>query len=115
MSQNVYLVELKMTTPCERTKAVTDTRELLQMLARADEIRVGGLVQAVALGLLRHYPLDIDLEVSASALPGLWAAPKRRRVESTAATGRPSPIPGRDEADEIRNQGVDDGQAACGS
>ncbi|WP_342766900.1 BPSL0761 family protein [Trinickia fusca] len=38
------------TTPHERTKAVTDTRELLQMLASADEITIGGLVQTVALG-----------------------------------------------------------------
>jgi hypothetical protein len=104
-----------MTTPCERTKAVTDTRELLQMLARADEITIGGLVQAVAMGLLRHYPLDIDLDVSASALPGIWATPKRRRTGSTAAIERQTPIPGRCAADEIHNHGADDDQTACGS
>ncbi|MFM0758487.1 hypothetical protein PQQ49_35035, partial [Paraburkholderia strydomiana] len=45
MSPNVFLTELMMTTPRERTKAVTDTRELLQILARADDISIGGLVQ----------------------------------------------------------------------
>lgn len=104
-----------MTTPCERTKAVTDTRKLLQMLARADEITIGGLVQTVALGLLKHYPLDIDIEVSASALPGIWAAPKHRRVDPAAATGRPPRIPGRSEADENHNPGADDEPSACGS
>ena len=65
-----------MTTPRERTKAVVDTRELLRMLASADEVTVRGLVQTTAMCLLRHYPLDIDLEVSAAALPGVWAAPE---------------------------------------
>lgn len=104
-----------MTTPRERTKAITDTRELLQMLARADEITIGGLVQTVALGLLRHYPLDIDLDVSAAALPGIWAAPKRRRCCSTSAIERQTSVPSRSDADEIRNQGADDDQTACGS
>lgn len=103
-----------MTTPLERTKAVTDTRELLQMLARADEITIGGLVQTVALGLLRHYPLDNDLDVSAAALPEIWAAPKRRRSCSASAIERQTPIPSRSEA-ELRNQGADDDQTACGS
>lgn len=104
-----------MTTPHERTKAVTDTRELLQMLARADEITIGGLVQTVALGLLRHYPLDIDLDVSAAALPEVWAASKLRQAPPAAAQERQTHIPGSSEADEIRNQGADDDQTACGS
>ncbi|WP_266243140.1 MULTISPECIES: BPSL0761 family protein [Paraburkholderia] len=66
-----------MTTPYERTKAVVDAREMLEMLASADEITIGGLVQSVAIGLLRHYPLNIDLDVSAAALPGVWAPPER--------------------------------------
>ncbi|KVF31830.1 hypothetical protein WJ09_18420 [Burkholderia vietnamiensis] len=49
----------------------TTTRELLQMLASADEITIGSLVQTVALGLLRHYLLDIDFNVSAAELPGI--------------------------------------------
>lgn len=62
-----------MTTPYERTKAVTDTREFLQMLASADRVDCHGNVQSVAEHLLRHYPLNIDLDVSAAALPGVWA------------------------------------------
>ncbi|WP_335645876.1 hypothetical protein [Burkholderia ubonensis] len=47
------------------------------MLASADEVTICGLVQSVAVCLLRHYPLDVDLEVSAAALPGVWGAPQR--------------------------------------
>lgn len=49
------------------------------MLASADEVTVRGLVQTMAMCLLRHYPLDIDLEVSAAALPGVWAVPEHRQ------------------------------------
>lgn len=66
-----------MTTPAERTKAVLETRDFLRTLAVADEITISGLVRTVAVGLLRHYPLDVDIEVSASALPGIWAHPKQ--------------------------------------
>jgi len=90
-----------MTTPRERTKAVTDTRELLQMLASAKKITINGLVQSVALGLLRHYPLDIDLDVSAVALPGIWAAPKPWWAGSTAAPECQRGTTGRGDADDI--------------
>lgn len=66
-----------MTTPDERTKAVVETRDFLRMLAGADEVTIQGLVQSVATILLRHYPLDVDLTVSALALPGLWALPTK--------------------------------------
>lgn len=71
-----YSVTLTMTTPRERTKAVIETRKFLQMLASTDEVASDGDVQSVAERLLRHYPLDIDLEVSAAALPEIWAASK---------------------------------------
>lgn len=67
-----------MTTPAERTKAVVDTRDFLETLSNADDVTIPGLVQTVATGLLRHYPLDVDLDVSASALPGIWAHPIQR-------------------------------------
>ncbi len=63
-----------MTTPYERTKAVIDTRALLQMLAAANHSDCHCNVQSVAQRLLRHYPLDVDLAVSAAALPGVWSA-----------------------------------------
>lgn len=64
-----------MTTPAERTKAVVDARNFLQLLSNAEEVTIRGLVQSVAIGLLRHYPLDVELDASASALPGVWAHP----------------------------------------
>jgi hypothetical protein len=67
-----------MTTPNERTRAVLDTRELLCTLAAGDEITIPGLVRSVAIGLLRHYPLEIDISVSATVVPEVWATPVRR-------------------------------------
>ncbi|HKR40303.1 MAG TPA: BPSL0761 family protein [Paraburkholderia sp.] len=64
-----------MSTAVERTRAVVETRNFLRILATAEQVTVPGLVQTVANGLLRHYPLDDDLEVSALALPGIWAPP----------------------------------------
>ncbi|WP_319636714.1 BPSL0761 family protein [Paraburkholderia caribensis] len=82
-----------MTTPYERTKAVLDTREFLQMLANEEEISVEGLVRSVAVCLLRHYPLDIDLSNSALALPGLWSTPERRRQRLHIVRGAGDRLP----------------------
>lgn len=75
-----------MTTAAERTKAVVDTRDFLQILSVAEEVTIRGLVQSVAIGLLRHYPSNVDLDVSASALPDIWAdrtvAPPSARTAS---------------------------------
>lgn len=65
-----------MTTPDERTRAVRDARWFLQtVIDIRDEVVVPGLLQSVALGLLRHYPRDDDLAHSASALPSVWGDP----------------------------------------
>jgi len=77
-----------MTTPAERTKAVVDTRDVLEMLANAEEVTIRGLVQSVAICLLRHYPLNVDLDVSASALPGVWTHPSAERPDAQAASTR---------------------------
>ena len=66
-----------MTKPEERTKAVVETRDFLGILAAAHEITIPGLVQTVAVGLLEHYPADVDISMSASALPGIWANPNQ--------------------------------------
>lgn len=66
-----------MTMPDERTKAVVETRDFLRLLAVAGEVTIPGLIQSVATGLLRHYPLDVDLAVSALALPEIWALPAK--------------------------------------
>ncbi|WP_321815135.1 BPSL0761 family protein [Paraburkholderia sp. J69-2] len=67
-----------MTTPDERTRSVVDTREFLELLARGGEITISGLVQSVAVGLLRHYPQHIDIDVSAVVLPSVWARPEQQ-------------------------------------
>ncbi|MET3243478.1 hypothetical protein ABIE53_000223 [Burkholderia sp. OAS925] len=64
-----------MTTPDERTRAVLDTRHFLQILAAPDEISIAGLTRTVAIGLLRHYPVELDISVSACAVPAVWAEP----------------------------------------
>jgi hypothetical protein len=64
-----------MTTPIERTKAVLETRDFLELLSTAGKVDIPGLVQSVAKGLLRHYPLSNDLDISASVLPTVWAHP----------------------------------------
>ncbi|RQS05581.1 BPSL0761 family protein [Burkholderia sp. Bp8991] len=66
-----------MTTAYERTRAVTETRKLLQLLASPTNTATRDAMRDTALLLLRHYPLDVDLEISASALPGIWTAPQR--------------------------------------
>lgn len=102
MPPNVCWMELMMTTPCERTKAVTDTRELLQILASGHEVTIGGLIQTLALRLLRHYPLAVDLDVSAAALPEVWAATQRRQTGATGPAGCDGVGLGRGDADDIR-------------
>ncbi|CAE6872682.1 BPSL0761 family protein [Paraburkholderia domus] len=64
-----------MTTAHERTNAVVGTREFLQTIALSGNTSAAGDVQQIAERLLRHYPLDVDLAVSAAALPSLWAEP----------------------------------------
>jgi hypothetical protein len=100
-----------MTTPRQRTDAVIQTRDLLRLLARTDEVTIRGLIESVAMCLLRHYPLDIDLEVSAAALPGIWAAPEHRRPGSAREAEFQRGIPGQHDADDARNSGSDDGQS----
>lgn len=63
-----------MTTARERTNAVVETRRFLQMLASDDSHTNQRDTREVAIRLLRHYPLDIDLAVSAAALPNIWTS-----------------------------------------
>ncbi|WP_341774447.1 hypothetical protein [Burkholderia gladioli] len=50
------------------------------MLASADDLASRRDVQSVAVRLLRHYPLNVDLDVSAAALPGVWVALGESRI-----------------------------------
>jgi hypothetical protein len=62
-----------MTIPRERTRAVVETREFLQLLASSDDATVGLDIREMAIRLLRHYPSDVDLDTSAVALPEVWS------------------------------------------
>ncbi|WP_232484178.1 BPSL0761 family protein [Burkholderia ubonensis] len=64
-----------MTTADERTNAVVETRAFLQMLASDSNCAPHNDLRELAVRLLRYYPLDVDLDVSAVALPNLWASP----------------------------------------
>ncbi|SAK79113.1 hypothetical protein AWB77_03842 [Caballeronia fortuita] len=73
-----------MTTPSDRTRAVLDTRWFLQTLAKDEQISIAGLVSSVAIGLLRHYPTDTEMAVSATAAPTIWSAPVKKPPDETA-------------------------------
>jgi len=90
-----------MTMPHERTKAVIETRELLQLLARSDDLTVPSRIRDLARQLLRHFPLDVDLDASAAALPELWAVAKRRRTDSISTSECQRDTPPRTDADDI--------------
>ncbi|MEC5407641.1 BPSL0761 family protein [Paraburkholderia sp. MPAMCS5] len=64
-----------MTQPKERTKSLIDARMLLQTLLDAEEAPLWALVRTVALNVLRHFPQDSDIALSAAALPTLWSMP----------------------------------------
>lgn len=104
-----------MTTAYERTKSVIETRKFLQVLASDDEVIIRGLVQSVAACLLRHYPLDIDLEVSAAALPGVWAAPAHQQGGASESPEYPGRVRAGARPKGGDNLGADDDQTACDS
>ncbi|WP_408377919.1 hypothetical protein [Paraburkholderia sp. RL18-085-BIA-A] len=62
------------------------------MLSNAEDVTIRGLVQSVAIGLLRHYPLKVDLDVSADALPEVWAHPTVERPDEPTACPRVVPL-----------------------
>jgi hypothetical protein len=76
-----------MTFPSQRTKAILETSDFLRLLSDAGSIEIPGLVQSVALALLRHFPTREDLEASAVVLPEIWAAPSNlKRIRRDDAT-----------------------------
>ncbi|OUL83652.1 hypothetical protein CA602_21670 [Paraburkholderia hospita] len=76
-----------MTMPNERTKAVTDTRDFLETIAGSESAVDFRLVRTLAIQLLRHFPDDSVLSLSASLLPGVWAQPKGDVSKTTDAVG----------------------------
>lgn len=68
-----------MTTPFERTRAVIEARLFLQKFSTG-RLRDTSLehLQGPAEALLRHYPDENNLRLSAQLLPLLWAEPGAR-------------------------------------
>lgn len=64
-----------MTTPDERTRAVLETRSLLQQLATKHKCHnvAESDVALLAARLLRHYPRRSDIDLRALALPIWWS------------------------------------------
>lgn len=69
-----------MTMPSERTRAVLDTRDFLERLARAE--LTGESHQTLitwAKALLRHYPEDTHIYLASKAFPAYWSSPEESR------------------------------------
>lgn len=69
-----------MTTPNERTRSVIQAREFLQELMRSADVPES--VRTEARRLLRHYPSNGDLQLTALALPGWWEKPSEEHAAS---------------------------------
>lgn len=61
-----------MTTPTERTAAVQKTRAFLEMLAHGEGNNVSQDIALRAETLLRHYPSDLELELTSAVYPTCW-------------------------------------------
>lgn len=69
-----------MTMPAERTRAVLDTRDFLERLARAELVEESPQTLKIwAKALLRHYPEDTHLRLASKALPAYWSSPEESR------------------------------------
>lgn len=64
-----------MTIPYERTLSVLRTRDLLLELAYAPTSRSKRTLRDHAKSLLKHYPDEYHLEVSARQAPDIWGDP----------------------------------------
>lgn len=62
-----------MTMPSERTRAVIQTREFLQILVAAEEVPEH--IKEEARRLLRHYPDNSNLRIVANVCPDWWGIP----------------------------------------
>jgi len=67
-----------MTVPYERTRAVLQTRELLKELAIGRGPVHTDTLRRRAEALLRHFPEPFHIDVSAAAVPTIWAASDAR-------------------------------------
>ena len=64
-----------MTIPCERTRALIETKSfLLKLVDRKRQPPVPKSVREHAKHLLHHYPAYVDIEAAHGALPELYAS-----------------------------------------
>lgn len=69
-----------MTMPTERSRAVLDTRDFLERLARAELVEESPqTLMTWAKALLRHYPEDTHIRLASKALPAYWSSPEESR------------------------------------
>lgn len=68
-----------MTMPEERTRSVIQTREFLSWLQDRADIPMD--IRNEAHRLLRHYPSNENLNVSAQVIPSLWTMPANDSVK----------------------------------
>ena len=61
-----------MTTPYERTLAVTRARDLLKALSAGQSFDADSLAGR-AEGLLKHFPTPADIDLSAAVVPSVWS------------------------------------------
>ncbi|EUC16534.1 BPSL0761 family protein [Paraburkholderia hospita] len=64
-----------MTMPNEHTKAFIETRWFPRTPSDSEDEVMWNLVRSAAIQLIRHYPLDADIDISSSTVPSVWATP----------------------------------------
>jgi hypothetical protein len=68
------------TTPAERTRSISGTRQFLESISEGISDVDSRLVRTLASSLLRHFPSDTDISASSDVLPSVWAEPPRDLV-----------------------------------
>lgn len=67
-----------MTIPKERTYSIQRTRDFLRSLLDPKLTpKIPKAIRSQASKCLRHFPMDLDLSVSARKLPEIWSEPER--------------------------------------
>lgn len=79
-----------MTTAHEHTKAVVETRDFLRTLASPANTASVGDLQSIAERRPRRFSLNVELAVSAAALPILWPEPGEEHAPRQQARANPA-------------------------
>lgn len=89
-----------MTLPQERTRAVIELAKEIQALGpythgKSEHVRVPREALRRLLGWLRHYPMPVELTMTAEAAPHLWAPAGNdcHMTPNVALSRAPEPMP----------------------